>query len=180
MLYQLINLEKYMDMSEEISLDDFSSGSSAIYFLKNPECLKVNYCCPDRAEGMEGGQKTGKGQDPQRKEPRCDYLLYISQVNLVKFVELKGIDSKDTNHSCCSTSWEHGFHQLEATYEAYRSFLDQRDTAHFILCTVLPPSRISDRYKSYTRYRRLRESAKVSILGADEWDELPKTTEDSK
>lgn len=160
MIYQLISLEKCRDNSPELILDDFSSGSEAVYVLENPGCLEVVYCCPDELRG---------------EEPRCDYLLYIHKRNLVKFVELKGADSSGSGHSCCSTSWEHGFHQLEATYWAYRSLLDEKDVKDFVLSTVLPRERINARYKRYARYMRLREMAQgnVSILGRDESDELP-------
>lgn len=127
MLYQLIPLEKYEDSSSELVLDDFSSGSEVVYHLENPNGMKVIYYCPDE---LRGG------------EPRCDYLLCVSEQNLVKFIELKGMDSISAAHSCCKTSWQHGFHQLEATYEAYGSLLDSKDVKEFVLCTALPRGRM--------------------------------------
>ena len=89
--------------------------------------MKVIYCCPDELRG---------------EDPRCDYLLCVSERNLVKFVELKGVDSISAGPPCCKTSWQHGFHQLEATYEAYGSLLDSKDVKEFVLCTALPRGRM--------------------------------------
>ncbi len=158
MLYQLIPLTNMVENKTKIILDDRWHGSYAEYCLDNPNGRKVWYCCPDEAN--EG-------------EPRCDYLLYVASLKSVRFVELKGNDSNTRDYKCCNTTWAHGFHQLEATYDKYRSLLEQDDTPSFYLCTSLPSERRpSARYTKYPRYRSLYEKAhgRVSVLFSDESD----------
>jgi len=159
---ELINLDKYVISENPIILDDYSSGSYAVYYAINKNEKTFLCFMPDEERGFE---------------PRCDYLMLGNEDNTIRFIELKGVDST-VEKKCCPSIWAHAFHQLIATYEAYEYLIDfENDIMKMILCTSANKIRLHDKKRSATRfeqykyYKKIRENRIIpQILYCNEED----------
>jgi len=153
---ELIDLTKYTASSNRIELDDYSSGSYAVYCAANDDEKTFFLYETDRLRGPE---------------PRCDYLLVCHADHTVRFIELKGIDHSYSCKEGCMSTWAHAFHQLIATYEAYDYLIDYEDKVGMVLCTSVARGRIAARYKNYKYYKRMQNRGIApKVLCAEEED----------
>ena len=132
-----------------IVLEDYWNGSDAVYHAEN-KANKVFFCCdPDRSD------EANKKKDTP--DPRCDYLLVGKTDTSVRFIELKGVDKRESSKKCCSNTWEHGFHQLITTYHAYSICYESHDCFKMILCTSISREMSKGRIKNYKKYGYYKE-----------------------
>lgn len=156
---ELVQLTRYETCDNPIELDDYSSGSYAIYQAYNPALKTFVYFKPDEYQTMK---------------PRCDYILTnIKDPDIVsRFIELKGGDLQRQKR-CCRTEWDHAFHQLECTYREFEEYIDlHEERIIFVLCTSIEKKRVAARFKNYTWYKKLRENivGEILILYKDDLD----------
>jgi len=151
---QLISMMEYTVSDKSFVLDDYSSGSRAVYCAVNNDKKSFCYYEPDKPPGAE---------------PRCDFLLVCLSDHIVRFIELKAI-LKDYG-GCCGNTWAHAFHQLFATYYAYYGFIDhEKDIVKMILCTSMV-KRSRAKLEHYRYYKKIREcNITPQILYADQED----------
>lgn len=148
---ELIDLNKYEAADDPVELDDYSSGSYAVYRAHNPARKSFVYFEPDEAEV---------------NEPRCDYIL-TSEGDVdfaTRFIELKGTDAQRQNSRCCSSEWDHAFHQLSSTFDAFKQYMEEHERILFVLCTSTEKKRVVAQLKKYSEYRRLKEKLLVNGL----------------
>jgi len=164
MRLELVSLLKIQISTNPIELDDYSSNSYAVYCAANNEQKLFIYFKPDEMRATE---------------PRCDYILVCDEDKTVRFIELKGSDLYYTCKNGCKSEWQHAFHQLLATYEAYTVYIDsEKDLVKMLLCTSAyrdrnDMRRSSTRYKQYKYYKKaLIYGITPSVLYRDEIDEL--------
>jgi len=141
----LLNLSGLDISTNPIVLDSYEGDSNATYIAENND-EKVFFCCePDKADEAN--------RNKPESDPRCDYLLAGKTDNSVRYIELKGADKSSSGQKCCTSTWAHAFHQLVASYEAYRLCNEQQDRFEFILCTSIPKVARKGRATNYTKYR---------------------------
>ena len=151
MRYELVQLMRYDTCDNPIELDDYSSGSYAVYRANNNSRMKFIYFMPD---------------EKRLTEPRCDYVLtnVTFPDTSSRFIELKGKDVPRQKR-CCKTEWDHAFHQLVCTYREFVSYLNLPDEkVVFVLCTSIEKKRIAARYRNYKWYKELRENISSELL----------------
>ncbi len=165
---ELIALNLYETNDDPIELNDYSSGSHAVYLRANPSKSRFVYY---------------KTDEETKEEPRCDYILFAPDRTDVatRFIELKGDDYRRQKR-CCSTEWDHGFHQLLVTFEKYREYLQTSERVLFVLSVAIEKKRIAARFKQYKRYKELLNMLMltiedavpewIAVLYKDEYDEL--------
>lgn len=158
---ELIHLEISKTDCNPVELDDYSSGSYAVYLAINEANSTFLFFRPDEKHTLE---------------PRCDYIL-TSKDNLnfaSRFIELKGGDIPRQSR-CCRTEWDHAFHQLACTYEAFKPLIDSSvESVVFVLCTSIEQRRIAARFKNYKWYKKLQQTANsdIKILYKGDFDIL--------
>jgi len=161
MLYKLIQLEQYEISDDPIELNDYSSGSYALYKAINTHHLVFIFFRPDQR---------------RETEPRCDYILVSKDDQCIpsRFIELKG-DNQPRKERCCKTEWDHAFHQLFCTYQGYETYIDtQIEKIIFILSTSIEEQRIAAKFKKYRWYRMLQEVAcgEIKVLYRNDYDTI--------
>ncbi|MDR1706357.1 MAG: hypothetical protein LBS19_17020 [Clostridiales bacterium] len=159
MIYALIPLTGYKTSDNPIVLDDYSSGSYALYQAHNPSRKEFIYFIPDE-------ERLG--------EPRCDYIL-MSAADIqftTRFIELKGEDLPRSRR-CCRAEWDHAFHQLACTYQEFEKYKSSgNEGVIFILCTSIEKKRVMARFKNYRWYKYIRENynGEIYVLYRDDYD----------
>jgi hypothetical protein len=159
MRYELVQLTRYNTNDDPIELDDYSSGSYALYQAHNPSRKRFIYYKPD---------------EQRLPEPRCDYILTSNNdfESMSCFIELKGGD-ESRQKRCCRTEWDHAFHQLVCTYFEYMEYIDsEKERLVFVLCTAIERKRIAARFRKYKWYKYLLENVpgQIILLCKNEYD----------
>lgn len=162
MNWKLVSLTWQTTREKQIALDDISHNSIAVYLAVNPDEKEFKYAQPDEF---------------RQEDPRCDYLLTSCDEAppITRFIELKGNDLPRRTNRCCRTEWDHAFHQLVTTYDAYREDLELGEQFLFILSTSIEKKRVAaTRYKKYKWYRTIRENLNhdVKILYREDKDSI--------
>ena len=149
MLLQLLGLSCRDISCNPILLEDYTGESGAEYRADNPLDKLFLFCEPDKTDEANKAK--------ERPEPRCDYLLVGKSDRTIRFIELKGYDIISSDCSICRSTWAHGFHQLIATFNAYRYCCEPGDSPEMILCSSIPIGADKGRFPNYKRYRGYRE-----------------------
>jgi len=140
----LLNMSGLDINDNPIILESYEGDSDAVYCAENSDG-KVFFCCePDKAD-----EANRKKPEP---DPRCDYLLAGRADSTVRFIELKGANKSSGGQKCCANTWEHAFHQLVASYDAYSICYEPQDCFQMILCTSIPKDARKGRSANYTKY----------------------------